>query len=105
MPSETEPDADTSSSHSEHEEDGGHSDLEVTPPSSPVQTLQGSVTSVMTRSRYKEAAHKRVLWEANLVQINVNQDWEDHRQQVWLGYKDIDRSREVPEGEVQLPGG
>ena len=46
---ELEPDADSSSSHSEHEEeDGEHSDLEVTPPSSPVQMLQGSVTSVMT---------------------------------------------------------
>ena len=51
VPREMEPDVDSSSSHSEHEEeDGGHSDLEVTPPSSPVQMLQGSVTSVMTAS-------------------------------------------------------
>ena len=62
VPRETEPDADSSSSHSEHEEDdGGNSDLEVTPPSSHVQTLQGSVTSVMTASCAQLAKKRQMV--------------------------------------------
>ena len=60
VPRDTEPDADSSSSYFEHEqEDGGHSDLEVTPPSSHVQMLQGSVTSVMTASCVQPAKKRQ----------------------------------------------